>query len=321
VVVLENGDHLTGEIKKLDRGRLELSTDDMGTVYIEWEHIDQISSKQRFDIEAYTGQRFISSIREATEKKKMLVYFKEAHVPLDMSLVIRISPLEESIWQRVKGYVDMGFSFAKAKGEKQWSLGSRVSYRTRRYLSEVNVDSYFSDEENAERTSENTLGFLFNRFLSQRWVAGGLAQYQQNDEFDLELRILIGGGAGRHMIQTNSMNLTFMGGVARTEEKFEEEDESSTYGELIGSISFETFRFDNPELDLTSTFDVFYNLSTRDRVRMEAEVVLRYEIFNDFFWGLRVTDSYDSDPKVAEPEEDITKNDYRVSTTVGWYFK
>ena len=35
VVILKNGDRITGEIKKLDRGKLKLKTDDMSTVYIE----------------------------------------------------------------------------------------------------------------------------------------------------------------------------------------------------------------------------------------------------------------------------------------------
>ena len=34
VVTLENGDEITGEIKQLDRGKLEYGTDDMGTVEI-----------------------------------------------------------------------------------------------------------------------------------------------------------------------------------------------------------------------------------------------------------------------------------------------
>ena len=32
VVVLRNGDRLTGEVQQLERGRLQLKTDDLGTV-------------------------------------------------------------------------------------------------------------------------------------------------------------------------------------------------------------------------------------------------------------------------------------------------
>ena len=41
VVTLANGDRITGEIKRLDRGRLEFKTDDAGTLYLEWDKLVQ----------------------------------------------------------------------------------------------------------------------------------------------------------------------------------------------------------------------------------------------------------------------------------------
>jgi len=35
IVRLANGDRITGEVKNLNRGQLELSTDDVGTLYFE----------------------------------------------------------------------------------------------------------------------------------------------------------------------------------------------------------------------------------------------------------------------------------------------
>ena len=72
-----------------------------------------------------------------------------------------------------------------------------------------------------------------------------------------------------------------------------------------------------PELDLTSTLIVFPGLTDWGRVRAKFEVDLRYEVFNDFFVGLSFFDNFDSDPPVTRVE----KNDYGVSTTIGWSFK
>jgi hypothetical protein len=43
--VLINGDKITGEIKSVNRGRLSLSTDDAGTISIEWTKVSTITSK------------------------------------------------------------------------------------------------------------------------------------------------------------------------------------------------------------------------------------------------------------------------------------
>ncbi|HMB58401.1 MAG TPA: hypothetical protein VKN35_00685, partial [Xanthomonadales bacterium] len=45
VIYLKNGDRVTGEIKQLFRGKLELKTDHMGTVLIDWVDIQEVVSE------------------------------------------------------------------------------------------------------------------------------------------------------------------------------------------------------------------------------------------------------------------------------------
>ena len=39
LVTLGNGDRITGEVVRLERGRLEFETDDAGTLYLEWDKL------------------------------------------------------------------------------------------------------------------------------------------------------------------------------------------------------------------------------------------------------------------------------------------
>ena len=55
VVVLVNGNAVTGEIKSLDFGALRYSTDSMGTVNVDWEDIVAITSNQ--DLQSTNGRR------------------------------------------------------------------------------------------------------------------------------------------------------------------------------------------------------------------------------------------------------------------------
>jgi hypothetical protein len=45
VVTLANGDRITGEVKRLERGRLVFDTDDAGTLYFEWDKLVSVESK------------------------------------------------------------------------------------------------------------------------------------------------------------------------------------------------------------------------------------------------------------------------------------
>ena len=59
VVILKNGDHITGEVKSLEYNQLKLSTEHMGTIYIEWDKIASIKSNQYLLLERTDGKRYL----------------------------------------------------------------------------------------------------------------------------------------------------------------------------------------------------------------------------------------------------------------------
>ena len=67
VVVLRNGDRITGEVKELVQGRLELKTDSMETIYIQWDAIAQVTSDQHLEVEMETGEKFFGPLSPAPE--------------------------------------------------------------------------------------------------------------------------------------------------------------------------------------------------------------------------------------------------------------
>jgi hypothetical protein len=50
VIMMRNGDRMTGEVKQLSRGQLKLETDDAGTIYIEWDKIVGIKTALNYEV-------------------------------------------------------------------------------------------------------------------------------------------------------------------------------------------------------------------------------------------------------------------------------
>ena len=58
VVILRNGDHLTGEIKGMERGKLDFNTDDIGRISIEWDKVvDRLTTTHQYEAELRSGDR------------------------------------------------------------------------------------------------------------------------------------------------------------------------------------------------------------------------------------------------------------------------
>ena len=64
ILLLKNGDRVTGEIDDLEGGLLIYKTDNMGTLNVEWEDIDQLTSKNFFRVELKSGDLRYGSLVE-----------------------------------------------------------------------------------------------------------------------------------------------------------------------------------------------------------------------------------------------------------------
>ena len=316
VVVLRNGDRITGEIKELRRGMLKYKTDDMSTIYIEWDKITQITSKHVFEVEMRSGQRIFGSLIETSEKYTVVVQTVMAPVPVDLIQVVGLTPIKASFFSRLDGSLDVGFSYTKANALTTWTGSGEVKYRTKNYSFNLNGSTYYSNQRDADSTSRNNIGFIGRRFFSRRWYILGLAQAEQNEELNLDYRTITGGGAGRGLVQTNRLIFTVFGGVVFTREKYTDESDATRSGEAVGGTTFELFKYDTPKVDLSANFFVIPSLTLLGRVRLNSDAKLRFELFKDFFWAFSYFATYDSQP----PTKDTEKSDYGVTTSLGWSF-
>src|SRR5512138_168466 len=73
VVTLANGDRITGEIASVSHGRLELKTDDAGTIDIEWEKIARAESTRQFEIITVDGRRLLGNLKRSEADRSVLI--------------------------------------------------------------------------------------------------------------------------------------------------------------------------------------------------------------------------------------------------------
>ena len=66
VIVMKNGDHLTGEIKGMSQGVLYISMNYiLGTSDVQWSKVDHIESKQLFLVKTEDGSVYTGTLSTA----------------------------------------------------------------------------------------------------------------------------------------------------------------------------------------------------------------------------------------------------------------
>jgi putative salt-induced outer membrane protein YdiY len=318
VLVLVNGDRITGEVTQLERGLLSYNTDAAGTLRVEWRRIAQLQSDQLLEIELMDGTRLYGKPSRLGESGSLLLELegsaRTAHVQLERT--VRIATLSQGRpLDRLDAEVNFGWSAASANDVSQVSLGAGATYRDPVRLWKLDYVGSRSDSEDGPASHSHSLLIDQRRFLRERWFWSGLGSVERSDEQGIDLRLLLGGGFGRYLIQTGKQELAAAAGLGVTREELADgTDQESLEGILLAS--YEVFRFDDPELDVSSHVQVFPSFSVSGRVRMNSGIVLSYEFLKDFTYRLSFTHSFDSKPQAAG----AMQSDWQVVTSIGYDF-
>lgn len=318
LVFLTNGDRITGEIKQLDRGILQLSTNDIGTIRIEWEDVDSLVSIYRFRVEDRDGPKYFGTIA-LTADGLLEVNDESSRSGVPQQSVIGITPLEASFWQQLDGSISLGLSYTKSNSLLQVTTDINVRRRTETRSVELDISSIATSQEDEETLRREDLSLTYLRLFDGPWFVGAGASAQSNDELGLDLRVQFSPGVGLNLVQSNHNDLMSSVGLSVNREWSEGSDGTTerVYNlEAFLTVEHGVFRYDYPKTDITSDITFYPSLSNSGRVRAEIDISASREIVSDFTVVLSFYDSWDNDP----PDETAAKNDYGLVASVGWTF-
>jgi uncharacterized protein DUF481 len=230
--------------------------------------------------------------------------------------VVGVTPLEQQFWQRLRGSLDVGLTYAKANSNVQLTTSGELRYRGPRFEIGFQFSTYLQDQDGSGQVTEHNLGVGAQWFVARRWSAGVLGQWQQNDELNLARRTTVGATGMRTVVENNQVEIRIPVGLVVNQERFYGADSSIVSLEGLLGIDVVAYRFDTPKLDFSGSANGYPSLTESGRFRGQVDLRVRYELLKDFFLGLRLSDSYDSNP----PEPGASKNDVTTAFTVGWSF-
>ena len=313
IVTLYNGDRLTGEIKQLEGGILKLSTDSMGTVNIEWQEIASIDSEFFYEFQLSSGVRHFGSVDDSTRPGQLIVAELGDKKDLEWLKVVRIRPIASNIIDRIDAYFSAGYSYTRANSLTQTSVKANIAYEDEKSRSRLDARSNLTDSDD-EASSSSKVDIDRAVWTRREGVFRSFqGNYEQNDELDLNYRLGVGAGFGRHFLDTYRNRLVGVAGlqVITEDNKSEGTDQNL---ELYLTSRYEAWRFNTPELHLDFSLNLYPSITESGRVRSSSDLSLRWEIVEDFFYDISAYGTYDNR---AEGDSGV---DYGVTTGLGYDF-
>ena len=316
VVILSNGDRISGDIISLEYGMLTLKTDKAGTLRIEWPAVRSVSSKFTFAVERLGGAKFHGVIATSSNGADLVVGAGDSAASIPLADVERISRYSLSFWNRINGDLSVGFSYTQASDTAVGSVNFNSYYRS------ATIDGTLSFSSNTTRTSEggDTYRAVLNStvfFLRQgRNFWGLVASAERDQELGIDARLVGGAVLGRSFVQTSYTEVIGVAGVVVAQESITGNPEQQTSLEGLLGANWRVYRFTDPETSLTLGIALYPSLTQSERYRGNGNLSLTHKIAGDFTLGVTAYWSADTHP----PDPTARKSDYGLTFNVGYEF-
>lgn len=315
-VTLLNGDRLTGQILALDRGRLELKTDDAGTIDIEWDKVASVDATHGFEIETTTGRRLLGTLSRGADQGMLRIASTDGVITMAIQEVTRVTPMGASFWAKLDGSFDAGFTYSQSSGIAQATLNSNSVFRRPDFAVHLHGSATLTARsDDSERDDRGSVELSYVRYRGRRWFVSGAGRFDSNGSLGLALRSQVAGAIGQRLVNTNHAQFELGAGLVLNDERAVDAEPTQNIEGLL-ALKTSYYTYDRPKTQLDATFQYYPSLSNWGRQRLQLDTALKRELWKDFFVSANVYDTFDSAP----PQPESSRNDLGVSFSIGWSY-
>jgi hypothetical protein len=322
VVIMKNGDRLTGEVKGLDAGILYVSmTYILGTSSLDWSKVARLESKQLFIVKTQDGSVYRGTLNTQGTEADRPVKIEILETPgqettINRSQIVEMAETSDKFWQRFNGDVSFGTTYSKGNETVQYTLSSDVEYLRPRWSAGFAASSTLSSSSGVTAATRNEITPTARHLLRwNNWYYGGLGDFLQSSVQGIQLQTSVGAGIGRYLKNTNRATITVLGGFAWQNTRYNQAQLSGTQNLAASLLAGEVklFRFNKTNMDLTGV--LFPVLSDPGRIKANMNASYYIKITGDLSWNISFYGNWDN-----QPPPHFSGSDYGTSSGLSWTF-
>jgi len=329
-VTLKNGDRLTGTIVKSDAKTMLVKTELAGDVNVQWDAVSSIVSSQPLYLGLKDGQTVVGTVTTSDGTFAVVTSATgKVEVPKNSVTTVRDDAEQKSFDAQIdrlrnphltdfwSGILDTGLSLTRGNSSTlAFSLSAKAArVTTRDKISVYSTAVYASDNTTPpSRTTAHAIrgGIRGDFNVSDRWFVFGLADFEYDEFQDLDLRNVLGGGLGYHVIKHKSTTFDLFGGGDYEQEYFSASTAfpaglTRKTGEVLAGEELNTKL--NDRFALTEKVSLFPNVSDSGQYRFQFDATAATKLKAWLSWQLTFSDRY-----LSNPLPGLKANDELLST-------
>lgn len=323
-VVMTNGDRLSGKIIKKDGDSIILETESAGTVKIRWASVERIVSDEALSLTLDDGKILEGKIETEEDKLKIATpdsgevaiekeAIKAVRTPVEQAkFLAEQKRLQESrITDFWSGTIDMGFSLTQGNSNtRTFTFGLNGTRETPNnkfsvYANGLHVNNANSGNDVTTAQSIWT-GARYDININREWFAFSSSDFEYNKPQKLNLRAVLGGGAGYHAVKNEKADVDIIVGGTNNYENFSTGLQRNSAEVVLGKeVKYKM----SPRVRFNERFILYPNVSNVGEFRALLDASVQTDINSWLGLHMTVGNRYNSQPVLQ-----TQKNDFLLST-------
>ena len=311
-ITLKNGDRLTGTITTADSTSLNLKTDYAGELTIKWDAIQSISSDQPLYVTPKTGSMVVGPVT-TSDGKLQVATSTGGTVSVDKDAVKNVrSESEQRAYGAWGGFLDSGLSLSRGNSDTtNFTIGATATRITDKNKASAFINSIYSSgtTNGVSLTTASAIhaGLRFDFNLSDKTFAFAFTDFDHDRFQQLDLRNVIGGGLGYHLVKTDNTNFDIFAGGSLNQEYFTTLTRRS--GEALLGESFDHKL--SSAFSVKERFEFYPDLSSMGDYRVVFDTAAITKLSKFLSWQVDASDRY-----ITNPVNGLKGNDLLFTTGV-----
>jgi putative salt-induced outer membrane protein YdiY len=301
VLVLKNGDRITGAVKRIWDGDVTIEPEYADEFAVDLDAVAYIESDIEFDIEIEEGRKQTGRLIGPGDNEMQVIEVDGALISLPLSELADLEKPDDYFdWE---SNIDASTSINKGNTNSEVGklfANGYVKIGDHRHTVEVQFNR--ETQNSVPTKSQDLYKYNYNWLFSDPWFTGFVASYERDPIRDLSGRVIAAAVIGRDIWNSPRRFLNFQSGLGYQSESIDEVTNDSAV-----AIWALRFRYDllGGDLGFFHNHSITYNLSGRDNTVLKTSTGASYDITDFVYAKLSLDYDYESNPSELATNSDL----------------
>jgi putative salt-induced outer membrane protein YdiY len=302
VLVLKNGDRITGEIKRIWDNEVTIEPEYADEFDVDLPVVAYIESDRDFEIELQDGREVVAKMGGAAASGDQVITTDMEALEVSLAEIFELDePDDYYDWE---SHVDFSTNISRGNTDtlnSQLRADTMFKHGDHRHLGELTISK---EEANGETTRDRDLfvydySYLFN----EPWFFASEVSFERDPIIQLDSRVIISAGIGNDLIVTPRKEL-------RVKLSAGYQTEEIDTGTADSSVAVWNLRyrhdFFGDDLSFIHNHSITYNLTGRTNTSYKTSTGFTYEITDLLYANTTLNYDYETEPVAPAGNDNVS---------------